>query len=189
MKRNLLCCLLLLFLPGLLLGQRLRETPWEKGTLEKNEKTGVWEYYGYLRDGTRVVLQKYDHTSHKLLEFRALDDVPYQVELTPGEWTLATLDQQPMFIGSDPRLATFTSKLNYPEAAQERQLQGRVVVSFVVDTLGRASDHKVLTGIGGGCDEEALRVCRAIPNEWIPARKQGRAVPVVYQLPITYKLR
>ena len=52
------------FLPGLLLGQRLRETQWEKGTLEKNQKTGVWEYYGYLRDGTRVVLQKYDHTSH-----------------------------------------------------------------------------------------------------------------------------
>lgn len=189
MKKNVLLFLFLLCLPGLTLAQRMRETQWEKGMLDKGEKTGVWEYYGYTRDGKQVVLQKYDHTNHKLLEFRPLNDVPYKAELAPGQWTVTNLDQQPMFIGSDPRLNTYTSKLNYPPAAQARNLQGRVVVSFVIDTLGQTSNHAVVLGIGGGCDEEALRVCRAIPNEWIPARKNGRAVPVVYEMPFTYKMR
>ena len=189
MKQLLLFVGLLLAGPGLATAQRLRQTQWEKGTLEKGQKTGVWEYYAYKRDGTQVVAQKYDHTQHKLLEYRPLDDVPYKIELTPGQWTMANLDRQPMFIGGDGQLVSYMSKLNYPEVAQDRKLQGRVVVAFVIDTLGRTSDHKVLLGIGGGCDEEALRVCRTIPNDWIPARKNGRAVPVIYELPFIYKLR
>ena len=58
----------------------------------------------------------------------------------------------------------------------------------IVDTLGVAQNHKVLTGIGAGCDEEALRVARSIPHEWIPGRKAGRAVPVEYELPFVFRI-
>ncbi len=62
-----------LLLLGLLFGlccaplraQRLRQTEWESGRQEKGEKVGVWEYYGYTRDGRQLVVQKYDHSAKK----------------------------------------------------------------------------------------------------------------------------
>ena len=188
MKKKLLYGFFFL-LPSLSYAQRLRETQWEKGMMDKGEKVGVWEYYAYNRAGTQLVVQKYDHTERKLLEYRPLSDVPYRAELMPGKWTAVHLDRQPMFLGGDARLATYTAKLNYPQAAQNKKLQGRVLISFVIDTLGQASNYQVIQSVGGGCDEEALRVCRTIPNEWLPARKNGRSVPVVYELPFVYKLR
>ncbi|MBC6991314.1 energy transducer TonB [Hymenobacter sp. BT491] len=188
MKKHVLIFLLLL-LPALCWAQRVRKTEWESGTLEKGDKVGVWEYYGYTRDGSQVILQKYDHTTKKLLFFRPIEDIFYDVELQPGQWTKSRVDQPPMFIGSDPALATYTAKLNYPLAAQDRKLQGKVIVSFAIDTLGQISNHKVVAGVGGGCDEEALRVSRTIPNQWIPARKNGRAVPVVYEMPFVFRLK
>ncbi|PJJ53008.1 protein TonB [Hymenobacter chitinivorans DSM 11115] len=157
--------------------------------IEKGNKVGVWEYYAYTRDGRQVIVQKYDHTTNKLVFFRPVEDVPYDVELQPGQWTRSRVDQPPLFIGGDPALATYTTKLVYPTVAQDRKIQGKVLISFAIDTLGRASGHKVLMSVGGGCDEEALRVCRTIPNQWIPARKDGRAVPVVYELPFTFRLQ
>ncbi|UOQ73088.1 energy transducer TonB [Hymenobacter cellulosilyticus] len=157
--------------------------------VEKGNKVGVWEYYAYTRDGRQVIVQKYDHTTNKLVFFRPIEDVPYDVELQPGQWTRSRVDQPPLFIGGDPILATYTTKIVYPPVAQDRKLQGKVLISFAIDTLGRASNHKVLMSVGGGCDEEAMRVCRTIPNQWIPARKGSRAVPVVYELPFTFKLQ
>jgi protein TonB len=58
----------------------------------------------------------------------------------------------------------------------------------VIDTLGTARDYQVLSGIGSGCDEEALRIARSIPHEWLPGRKNGQAVPVEYELPFTFRI-
>lgn len=168
--------------------QKLKKTEWESGQMEKGEKIGVWEYYAHTRDGRQVVTQKYDHTARKLVFFRDFDDVTYAVQTPGGEWSREHLTQPPLFLGGDAALAPFMSKLNYPLQAQNKNIQGKVLVSFVVDTLGRAIDHKVLLGIGGGCDEEALRACRNIPNQWLPARKGSRAVVVRHELPFTFRL-
>ncbi|MCB2378469.1 energy transducer TonB [Hymenobacter sp. BT635] len=157
--------------------------------IEKGNKVGVWEYFAYTRDGRQVTVQKYDHTAKKLVFFRPVEDIMYDVQLQPGEWSRARVDQPPLFVGGDPALASYTTKLVYPTAAQDRKLQGKVLISFMIDTLGQASGHKVLMSVGGGCDEEAMRVCRTIPQQWIPARKDGRAVPVVYELPFTFKMQ
>ncbi len=132
--------------------------------------------------------QRYDHTSSKLL-FSRPDDKLYRVETSPGTWETTLLSQSPWFVGGHEALAAYVSKLSYPAAAQVRNLQGKVVVSFVVDTLGRLSQHRVLRGLGGGCDEEALRVSRTIPDTWLPGRLGTRAVPAEYELPFTFRLR
>lgn len=182
-------------LTGLLVGfsllahaQRQRTTQWESGTLEKGEKAGVWEYYSYAASGERIVTQRYDHTARQLLYCRA-DDKMYEAEASPGQWTRTLLTQPPWFIGGHEALAAYTAKLRYPAAAETHSVQGRVVVGFVVDTLGHASTYRVVQSVGSGCDEEALRVCRTVPNEWVPGRLDGRAVPVVYELPFTFRLR
>lgn len=178
----------MVYLPLLATAQRQRATNWESGTLEKGEKVGEWEYYSYSVKGERVVTQRYDHTKGKMLFFRP-DDKPYEAETSPGRWEHTAMTQAPWFIGGHEALAAYTAKLNYPAAAQARNVEGRVVVGFVVDTLGHASAYRVLQSVGSGCDEEALRVSRTVPNRWVPGRLGNRAVPVLYELPFTFRLK
>jgi protein TonB len=189
MNKLLLLGLWALILPLAAAGQRMRTTEFESGMIEKGNKIGVWEYYAHTRDGRQVTIQKYDYTTRKLVYFRPVEDIMYDVELQPGQWSRSRVDQPPLFIGGDPALAAYTAKLNYPLAAQQRNIQGKVVIAITIDTLGHASNHKVLMSVGGGCDDEALRVARKIPDQWIPARKGSRAVPVVYELPFNFKLQ
>ena len=71
--------------------------------------------------------------------------------------------------------------------AIENGVQGTVYVSFVVESDGRINEAKVLRGIGSGCDEEALRVVKSMPN-WTPGTQRGKPVRVRYNLPIRFHL-
>lgn len=94
------------------------------------------------------------------------------------------VEQMPEFKGMQEYLA---NHINYPAAARESNIQGRVAVTFVVNEDGSISDAKVTRGIGGGCDEEALRVIRAMPK-WKPGRQNGAALKVMFTQAITFKL-
>jgi protein TonB len=63
-----------------------------------------------------------------------------------------------------------------------------VFVNFVVDQNGNIADVKVLRGIGGGCDEEAIRVIKSMPK-WTPGKQNGRTVKVSFNVPISFTLR
>lgn len=78
--------------------------------------------------------------------------------------------------------------IKYPSMAKEAGIQGRVFVNFVVNKDGSISDVKILRGIGGGCDEEAIRVVKKMPK-WKPGKQQGKAVKQRYNLPVVFKLR
>ena len=77
--------------------------------------------------------------------------------------------------------------LTYPSAAKEANVQGMVVVSFIVTAEGKVEHVEVLRGIGSGCDEEAVRV---ISNSgiWTPGKNGGNAVAVKMTLPVQFKL-
>lgn len=77
--------------------------------------------------------------------------------------------------------------LSYPTAAKEANVQGMVVVTFVVTAAGKVENVEVLRGIGSGCDEEAVRV---ISNSgiWTPGKNGGNAVDVKMTLPVQFKL-
>ena len=77
--------------------------------------------------------------------------------------------------------------LKYPTAAKEGNVQGMVVVSFVVKAEGKVENVEVLRGIGSGCDEEAVRVV-ANSGTWTPGRNGGSAVAVKMTLPVQFKL-
>jgi len=76
----------------------------------------------------------------------------------------------------------------YPEKAKADGMQGMVYVQFVVDTDGNIADATVLHGVGGECDDEALRVVRSMPK-WRPAMFKGKPVRSKYVLPINFKLQ
>ena len=170
--------------------QHLVKNEFESGTMEKGKKVGVWEYYNYSRNsGEPMVVQKYDHTNHKLLYYLPVEPTSYEVEKKPGEWSMSEVDQPPLFIGGVGVLGTYIAQMKYPEAAQQSNVQGKVIISFVIDTLGRASDHKVMKTVGGGCDQEALRTCQSIPNQWLAPRIGSKAVAVRYMMPFTFKMQ
>ena len=77
--------------------------------------------------------------------------------------------------------------LKYPEQATKNGVQGKVLVSFVVETDGSITDVKVIRGIGSGCDEEAVRVVKAMPK-WQPAMKDGKAVAMQMHIPFSFTL-
>ena len=81
-----------------------------------------------------------------------------------------------------------TKHLRYPELAKENNIQGKVIVEFIVDEEGRIGQAVVKKGIGGGCDEEALRVIKNMPK-WKAGRQNGKAVKVYLLLPIVFKLQ
>ncbi|MBO2032009.1 energy transducer TonB [Siccationidurans ginsengisoli] len=190
--RHCFCTLFLLIVCLLFINevqaQKLRDTKYEKGFLAKGQKTGVWEYYGYTPSGEKVVLQRYDYDQHRLLYFRPGPDITCHTEVSPGKWSYVRPDQPPLFIGSEVALAEYTSRMVYPPAAQAQNIQGKVVVSFMIDTLGHLSNYRLVQRIGGGCDEEALRVARTLPEQWVPARMGRRAVAVEYELPLNFRL-
>jgi protein TonB len=77
--------------------------------------------------------------------------------------------------------------LSYPTAAKEANVQGMVVVSFVVDAEGKVGSVEVLRGIGKGCDEEAVRVI-SNSGTWTPAKIGGKVVASKMTLPVQFKL-
>lgn len=99
------------------------------------------------------------------------------------------VETMPEYPGGDEELYKFIGKhLKYPKDALEEGIEGKVYVQFMIDKLGRVTNTKVLRGIGFGCDEEALRVIKKMP-QWKPATQRGKPVPVTYTIPINFKLK
>ena len=99
------------------------------------------------------------------------------------------VDEMPEYPGGTEELYKYLgSNITYPEQAKNDGIQGRVFVTFVVECDGSITDAQVLRGIGGGCDEEALRVVNAMPK-WTPGKKEGEVVRVQYNLPVIFKLQ
>ena len=95
---------------------------------------------------------------------------------------------KPRFRGGDDSLKVFIQKnLRYPPIARESNIQGKVVVRFLVDEKGAISHISLVRGIYGACDEEAKRVVQAMPA-WEPAIYKKRPVRAVEVLPLEFRL-
>lgn len=79
------------------------------------------------------------------------------------------------------------SNIKYPEEAKELGIQGKVFVTFVVEKDGSITEVKVIRGIGGGCDEEAVRVVQSMPK-WTPGKQRGVPVRVQFNIPVKFTL-
>ncbi len=105
------------------------------------------------------------------------------------EEVFLSVEENPEFPGGPGKLLEFVQKnLKYPMMARESDIQGRVFVGFVVEKDGSITNVRVLRGIGGGCDEEAVRVVQSLPK-FKPGKQRGNPVRVAYTLPIVFKLQ
>lgn len=99
------------------------------------------------------------------------------------------VEESPAFPGGEEaRIKFLQQNISYPQVAKEAGIQGTVFVTFVVEVDGSVSDVRVLRGIGGGCDEEAIRVVKAMPK-WAPGKQRARPVRVQFNMPIKFILQ
>lgn len=98
-------------------------------------------------------------------------------------------EQMPSFPGGDRKLMEYLSEnIRYPEEYEEICVQGRVIVSFIVEKDGSISNVKVAKSLDPLLDKEAVRVVSGMPK-WIPGRQNGVAVRVRYIIPVTFRLQ
>ena len=94
----------------------------------------------------------------------------------------------PSYPGGEDSLNVFIQKyLQYPKTAKKSKIAGAVVLSFDVDSIGQTKNIKVYKSVGGGCDEEAIRILKLIPH-WNPGTKEGKPVTMPYYMNVEFKL-
>ncbi len=130
-----------------------------------------------------------DGVDLSLVEPEVKEPVREAVKEEPEETlNMASVQQKPMFPDGDAALFKYLSEnIKYPAIAKENGIMGKVIVSFVVAKTGNIENVEVIRGIGGGCDQEAVRVVKGMPN-WSPGKNNGKPVKVKYTLPVSFKL-
>lgn len=99
------------------------------------------------------------------------------------------VEQMPSFPGGPQALLQYlNNNVKYPVVAQENGVQGRVVISFVVEKDGSVTDVQVAKSVDPSLDKEAQRVVKSMPH-WIPGKQNGSAVRVKYVVPVSFKLQ
>jgi len=117
------------------------------------------------------------------------EDVVVEQKAPEPEKVFTAVEQMPQFPGGEGALMKYlSSHINYPTVAMENNVQGRVIVQFVVTKNGSIGEVKVARSVDRDLDREAVRVCKSLPN-FIPGKMNGQAVNVWYTLPVSFKLQ
>lgn len=106
--------------------------------------------------------------------------------IQPVNDVFAIVEHEPEFPGGMEGLTKYLAKtIRYPESARNNNIHGKVFVTFVVEKNGRLSNIKIMRGIGGGCDEEAVRLIAGSPK-WSPGTQNGQPVRAQFTIPINF---
>ncbi|MBR3492376.1 MAG: energy transducer TonB [Bacteroidales bacterium] len=150
--------------------------------LEKRQRMGKAAVVAGLSVGLMAASQTAFAQQPDTLKMDTIEKATEEVQI------FGMVEEMPGFPGGEVKLMEFIAKnINYPKEAIERSIEGRVFVGFIIDVDGSVTDVKLLRGIGGGCDEEAVRVVKSMPK-WRPAKQNGVFSRVSYQIPVNFKL-
>ena len=130
-----------------------------------------------------------DRNVTRTLKEEVVVEKPVEKPKEVKEEVFRSVEQMPQFPGGEAALMKYLqSHINYPPMAAENNVQGKVVVQFVVDKTGKVGEVKVVRSVDKDLDREAVRVCKSLPK-FTPGRQNGQAVSVWYTLPVTFKLQ
>ena len=154
-----------------------------QGWYAKNQRTGIWEYYNERGE----LEQKLDFNNFEVLLYRTQFASHAFKILRSSDTIVSTLDRPPLYLGGQSRLDDFIKNaITVPFHKKNDKIIGKVFVEFTIDSIGRTSKHFVLKGLCLGCNVEALRIVRSIPDAWIPGVYRGKNVSVRYVIPVTF---
>jgi len=130
-----------------------------------------------------------DVTADENTEVQEYEPMPMEEEEKKEDKVFVVVEDQPEFPGGEKaRMRYLRNNIEYPQLARESGIEGTVYVTFVVEKDGSITDVRVLRGIGGGCDKEAIRVVKEMPK-WKPGKQRGKPVRVQFNMPIRFTLQ
>lgn len=118
------------------------------------------------------------------------EPIPEEGEIVDDELEgiFSVVDEDPTFPGGMEAMYRFlTENIKYPQEAKDKNITGKVYVTFVVEADGSISNPRLLRDIGGGCGQEAIRVVKLMPR-WKPGKNKGQPVRVQFNLPVNFTL-
>jgi hypothetical protein len=147
--------------------------------------------YIYIKSIDLVVsnLQNQMRKILKLISGILLLNIPLLSQVSDAPYSY--VEQMPVFQGGTTAMYQFVyNNVSYPDSAMAHNIQGMVTAQFVVDIDSLAKEIKIVKGLGYGIDEEVLRLFELMNAQhlWIPGRHNNKPVPVIFSLPIKFKL-
>ncbi|MFH1322006.1 MAG: energy transducer TonB [Bacteroidota bacterium] len=141
-----------------------------------------------VEDETEIE-EELDVEDMEVSEETEIAKIEEEVEIFDEHEIFTIVEEMPQFGSGEGDLLNYLQQnIKYPQMAKESGISGTVYVTFVVNPKGEITNVKVLRGIGGGCDKEAIRVVSAMPK-WKPGKQRGKPVSVQYNLPVRFVLR
>jgi hypothetical protein len=182
------------------------------GFYKNNKRDGIWHEYdnsgyviveGHYKDGQKIgewkyfdnlwkLANTYDFTKNQLTFHEPLKlDTLNRYRVVHGKDTVdATLSRAPIYLGGDLiQYRPLYYAVNAPAAASIAGVAGKVVISFTLDENSQVKDYHIDTKLGYGCDEEALRLIKMIPNNWVAGQLNGKNVAVIMRIPVGFDFR
>jgi len=160
---------LLLLINSSVFSQELYKNDFEKGYVKDGIKVSVWQYFDSKGEPELAI----NHSTGKVI-FISKDTTDYVVYKN-GEWVSSKLDVRPMPIsGTHNFFQAIRDTLKYPVKDFMNGLQGKVIASFEVDTLGAMINYNIIKGVGGACDSAVLAALKSKDQKWIPAMMGGK---------------
>ena len=125
----------------------------------------------------------------RLNEITVVGYAPEQSNQHDDNLVFTVVEEMPQFVGGDQELYKYlASMIQYPVAAQQKGVQGRVVCQFIIDRNGKVTEPSIVRGVATELDAEAIRVILGMPS-WKPGKQKGKTVNVKYTLPINFRLQ
>ena len=158
------------------------------GSYKDGLKVGIWEGIG----SDKNIELKYDYTNKKLIFYspKHLDTIKKYNVISGADTVYTKLSQEPIFLGGSAlAIQSIWMNIKYPKSAFLDNIQGQVVVAFTINENGKVSNYRIKNSLGGGCDEEALRVVKNIEGDWLPGMLNEKPVTCEYDLPISFNIQ
>ncbi len=157
------------------------------GNYKNGKRVGIWDIYNYNHE----LETKYDFIINKIV-FHKADDVKDTIKyavITGKDTLYSYLDIPPTYGGGVAQVyGLLVSAIRYPAKARENNTTGKVIIAVTIDENGRAVGYRIKKYVKNGLAEEALRVIRLMPDNWIPAYLNNKAVTAEYDIPVNFSL-
>jgi protein TonB len=159
-----------------------------KGYYKQGVKDSIWECYDF--EGQLTL--KYNYNNNEVVFYKPNDkvkDKKYRI-INSNSKTDTLLSRPPIFLGGDDLILSYIAmNCRYPTNARENGKSGKVYVAFTVDKNGKTSNFHADNPLGYGMDEEAIRVLKLLPNDWLPGLSNGNPVDVEITYPLIFSLQ
>jgi len=179
----------------------------EKGDFKNDKRDGLWTYFekekgilerGYYKDGRKIgkwtyhyyniPVQTYDYSLDSVLQFYD-DKSESEVISSNNEIVKLMLSRPPQYVGHKRQLQTDMSSLTkYPIEARRMALEGKVLVSFIINEDGTTSDFTIIRDIGGNCGQAVVEAFKSNSTKWVPGTYGTKKVKVKYYQTVSFSL-